>query len=213
MKKIVVAIVEDDAKIRERLSELIRITPDFELSGAYSNAELAQKAIPQFKPDVVLMDINLPKGSGIECTAYLKVRFPEMLIIIQTVYEEVDVIFRALRAGASGYIVKHAQAEELTDAIRDVVRGGAPMSSAIARKVVQSFHEPAGKPDPFAEISKREMEILQLLAKGHKNQEIADLLFISKETVRQHLHAIYTKLHVRSRTEAVIQYLNSSESR
>lgn len=210
MSVIKVAIVEDDRGIREGLAEMIRNASGFEICGIFDDAESAARFIPKQKPDVVLMDINLPRSSGIECTRILKSEFPSVQIIIQTVYDDVDRIFDALKAGASGYLVKHASSETLLEAIRDVMRGGAPMSSAIARKVVQSFHEPADtKADSLSQLSKRKVEVLQMLAKGYKNQEIAAKLFISIETVRQHLHSIYSKLHVRTRTEAVIKYMSS----
>lgn len=130
--------------------------------------------------------------------------------MILTVYEDADVVFNALRAGASGYLLKRTSSSELLEAMHDCLNGGAPMSSAIARKVVQSFHAPIQKPDPMAELTTREEEVLQFLAKGYRNKEIAEQLFISVETVRRHVHVIYGKLHVRSRTEAVLKYLGSS---
>jgi DNA-binding NarL/FixJ family response regulator len=204
-----ISIVEDNPGIRESLSMLIESTQAFELLKSYPNAELAMDDILKNTPDIILMDINLPNRSGIDCTVFIKEHCPNVQILIQTVYEDADLVFNALRAGATGYMLKRSSPTELLEAIHDCMNGGAPMSSAIARKVVQSFHAPILKPDPTAELSPREEEVLQLLAKGFRNKEIADQLFISVETVRRHVHVIYSKLHVRSRTEAVLKYLGS----
>lgn len=204
-----ISIVEDNPGIRESLYMLIDATEGFELLKAYPNAEVCMDDILTNTPDIVLMDINLPNRSGIDCTVFIKEHCPSVQILIQTVYEDADLVFNALRAGANGYMLKRSSPKELVEAIQDCINGGAPMSSAIARKVVQSFHTPMKKPYPTAELSKREEEVLQLLAKGFRNKEIADTLFISVETVRRHVHVIYSKLHVRSRTEAVLKYLDS----
>lgn len=204
-----ISIVEDNPGIRESLSMLIEATEGFELVKAYPNAEVCMEHITANIPDIVLMDINLPNRSGIDCTVFIKEHCPKVQILIQTVYEDADLVFNALRAGANGYMLKRSSPSELIEAIHDCINGGAPMSSAIARKVVQSFHTPISKPYPTAELSKREEEVLQFLSKGYRNKEIAESLFISVETVRRHVHVIYSKLHVRSRTEAVLKYLGS----
>lgn len=209
-KVIRVSIVEDNSGIRESLSILIESTPGFQFIKAYPNAEAAMNDLGEHTPDIVLMDINLPNRSGVDCTVFIKEHYPKVNILILTVYEDADMVFNALRAGATGYMLKRTSSDELIDAIHDCMNGGAPMSSAIARKVVQSFHAKLSKPDPMAELTSREEEVLQLLSKGYRNKEIAELLCISVETVRRHVHIIYGKLHVRSRTEAVLKYLGSS---
>jgi len=209
-KKIKVSIVEDNVGIRDSLSLLIESSQDFALVKTYANAELAMQDIGDNIPDIILMDINLPNRSGVDCTVFVKEHFPSIQILILTVYEDAEVVFNALRAGASGYLLKRTSSKELIEAMHDCLSGGAPMSSAIARKVVQSFHTPVLKPDPMAELTPREDEVLQFLSKGYRNKEIAEKMFISVETVRRHVHVIYGKLHVRSRTEAVLKYLGSS---
>lgn len=202
-----VAIVEDDAGIRDNLVALLSGSPGYRCVGACASAEEALAQIPHWKPDVVLMDINLPRMSGIECVVRLKARLPELLVLMLTVYEDGDSIFRALKAGASGYLIKRVASDKLLEAIDDVCTGGAPMSCHIARKVVQFFHH-AGPSDEVSEnLSPRETEILELLVAGCFFKEIAGQLGISNETVRTHVNHIYRKLHVRSRTEAVVKYL------
>lgn len=199
-----VAIVEDDAGIRENLVALLNGSPGYRCVGTCGSAEEALAQIPHWNPDVVLMDINLPRMSGIECVARLKTRLPELLVLMLTVYEDGDSIFRALKAGASGYLIKRVATDKLIEAIEDVCTGGSPMSCQIARKVVQFFHQ-AGPSDEVSEnLSPRETEILELLVTGCFFKEIADRLDISGETVRTHVNHIYRKLHVRSRTEAVV---------
>lgn len=205
-----VAIVEDDAGIRDNLVALLNGSPGYRCVGACGSAEESLAQIPHWRPDVVLMDINLPKMSGIECVARLKARLPELLVLMLTVYEDGDSIFRALKAGASGYLIKRVATDKLLEAIDDVCTGGSPMSCQIARKVVQYFHQ-AGPSDEVSEnLSPRETEILELLVAGCFFKEIADRLGISGETVRTHVNHIYRKLHVRSRTEAVVKYLRTA---
>jgi DNA-binding NarL/FixJ family response regulator len=166
--------------------------------------------IPRTKPDVVLMDIHLPGESGIVCTSKLKARLPELQIIILTVYKDAEKIFKALQAGASGYLLKRAQTADILQAISDVYKGGAPMTGEIARLVVQSFSKPASRSDDVQQgLSPREREILALLAEGISNKDIALRLGISAETVRTHLGHIYSKLHVQGRTEAVNRYFKA----
>lgn len=204
-----VAIVEDDAGIRDNLVALLNGSPGCRCVATCGSGEEALAHIPPAKPDVVLMDINLPRMSGIECVARLKTKLPDLLVLMLTVYEDGDSIFRALKAGANGYLIKRSATDKLLEAIEDVCTGGAPMSCQIARKVVQFFHQ-AGPSDEVSEnLSPRETEILELLVTGCFFKEIADQLGIGSETVRTHVNNIYRKLHVRSRTEAVVKYLRS----
>jgi DNA-binding NarL/FixJ family response regulator len=202
-----VAIVEDHADLSRSWAELIEDTPGYRCVCVCDSAERALREIPHHNPDVVLMDINLPGRSGIECTEQLKSKLPGVQVLVLTVYEETDRIFRALKAGASGYLLKRTSPEQLMDAIRDVKQGGAPMTPEVARKVVQSFRKPAHETVVEAELTSREEQILRLLAEGFVTKEIADKLGISFFTAQNHLKRIYEKLHVHSRTEAVIKYL------
>jgi DNA-binding NarL/FixJ family response regulator len=203
------AVVEDNAPFRETLLRLIEETPGLNCVCACDTAAQALRQIPKQPPDVVIMDIRLPDRSGIECTARLKALLPRLQIMMFTVHEDSEQIFEALKAGASGYLLKSATAEEILAALADLKHGGAPMSSEIARKVVQSFRAPPSVKSPaLDELSAREEEILALLAQGYVTKEIAGKLFISYATVRTHLHHIYEKLHVGSKTEAVVKYLS-----
>jgi DNA-binding NarL/FixJ family response regulator len=202
-----VSIVEDDDRVRESLASLIDGTKGFRCAGAHCNAEAALKLIPLEKPDVVLMDIHLPRMSGIDCVRRLKALDSEQLVVMLTAYEDDELIFQALKAGANGYLLKQTTPVELLAAIRDVHEGGAPMSSYIARKVIQSFHHAQPTDSPTETLSPREREILGLLAKGYTSKEIADLLGVAFQTVHAHVRNIYEKLHVRCRTEAVAKYL------
>jgi len=206
-----IAIVEDDAGIRDNLVALLNASPGYRCIGVCPSAEDARVQIPHWKPDVVLMDINLPKMSGIECVARLKARMPDLLVLMLTVYEDGNSIIRALKAGANGYLIKRVANDKLLEAIDEVCTGGAPMSCHIARKVVQFFHEAGPSPEVSENLSPRETEILELLVAGSFFKEIADRLGISGETVRTHVNHIYRKLHVRSRTEAVVKYLRISK--
>jgi DNA-binding NarL/FixJ family response regulator len=202
-----VSIVEDSRGTRESLTELLGRAPGLCCVGGHANGEEALRAIPAENPDVVLMDINLPGMSGIECVAHLKERLPRLQVLMLTTYEESDLIFDSLRNGASGYLLKNMPPAELIQAVEQVHSGGAPMSMQIARKVVNHFQkikQPASEVD---RLTKREQEILALLAKGYLYKEIADHLGITLSTVRAHLHTVYEKLHVQSRTEAVVKFL------
>ena len=201
-----VSIVEDNDRVRESLTSLIEGARGFRCVGAHRSAEAALKLVPEEKPDVVLMDIHLPRLCGIDCVRKLKAIEPHLLVLMLTAYEDDDLIFQALKAGANGYLVKQTPPSEILAAIEEVHEGGAPMSSNIARKVIQSFHS-AGPNEPTETLSPREREILDLLARGYTNKEIADLLSIAFQTVHTHVRNIYGKLHVRSRTEAVAKYL------
>lgn len=196
-------VVEDDPKLRDQLGKILATAQDIVCVGAYNSAEKALPEILSKKPDIVLMDIKLPGMTGIECVSEIKKSFPTMQIIMVTIYEETERIFRALKAGASGYIIKSDSPDQLLDAIRDVYAGGAPMSSSIARKVVQHFHLIGVSPKDSENLSHREREVLELLAQGFIYKEISEKLNIGVTTVRTHVRNICDKLHVRSRLEAV----------
>lgn len=203
-----VALVEDQRDTRESWSRLISSFPDFDCVCACSSAEEALRVIPIEKPDVILMDVFLPRMSGIECTSRLKTTLPGTPIVMLTASDEDEILFLALESGADGYLLKRTKPAELRAALLDVLSGGAPMSSEIARHVVASFRRKGGGVDPSVALTTREEEILVLLTKGYANKEIADHLGLSIETVRSHLKNIYTKMHVRSRAEAVAHYMS-----
>jgi DNA-binding NarL/FixJ family response regulator len=201
-----VAIVEDNATVRKTLARWLDDAPGYRCVCACGSAEEALVEIPKAAPDVVLMDISLPNLSGIACTARLRELLPEAQIIIYTVYRDYDKIFQALKAGACGYLLKRSSPEDITRAIAEVRAGGAPMTGEIARRLVESFRQPAAVSGETANLSRREEEILDLLCQGYGNKEIAERLSLGIETVRTHLKRIYDKLHVRSRTEAALRY-------
>lgn len=202
-----VSIVEDDEDIRSNLVHLISCAPGFRLASTHGSAEEALGEIPQIRPSVVLMDINLPGMSGIDCVRQLKSELPQVQIVMLTVYEDSDQIFQSLRAGASGYLLKRTPGKKILESLQDVTSGGSPMNSHIARKVVQFFNQISQPDDQLATLSAREREVLEHLSRGQLYKEIADHLGISLDTVRKHLQSIYQKLHVHSRTEAVLRYL------
>ena len=204
---IALSIVDDDKLLRESITTFLDGSPGVRCVSAYGSAAMALEKLPADKPDVVLMDINMAGMDGIECVARLKARMPELQIIMLTVYEDTDKIFRALSAGASGYLLKRVAPAKLLEAISDVHAGGSAMSSSIARKVVASFQRPPPAAAPETHLSPREQTVLECLAKGLTYKAIADQLGISIETIRTHLKRVYQKLHVRSRTEAVAKYL------
>ena len=208
--KIKIALVEDQPEVRENWSRLINSFNDFDCVCACVSGEEALRLIPEIRPDVVLMDIFLPRMSGIECTAQLKELLPQTQIIILTAMNDKELIFLALQAGANGYLLKRTAPADLHNALLDVVNGGSPMSSEIARLVVDSFHRKVRTADKSAGLSAREEEILVLLSKGHSNKAIAAELGLSIETIYTHLKRVYEKMHVHSRTEAVIRYLASN---
>lgn len=201
-----VAIVEDDPGLRQQLVDVLGTAPDIRCVGVFASGEEALKGIPALKPNVVLMDIRLPGMSGIQCVAELTKLVPTLQIIMVTVYEDSERIFSALKAGANGYLVKSSPPNQLLDAIRDAYAGGAPMSSHIARKVVQHFHliGPANKPKQ--NLSARELQVLDLLSTGFIYKEIADKLNIGVETVRTYVKSICLKMQVRNRVEAVARH-------
>jgi DNA-binding NarL/FixJ family response regulator len=207
-----IAIVEDNKVIRESLMEFIHADPEFRCVCACATAEEALKIIPKYEPEIVLMDIQLPNMSGIDCLAQLKQLLPSIHIIMVTVYEDTERIFKALRMGACGYLLKRCTPEELLTAIREVRQGGAPMSREIARKVIFSFQEPVKAAAEVEDLSPRELEILELLAGGFPNKAIADRLGLTDGTVRWHLRHVYHKLHVRSRTEAALKFRTAKSS-
>jgi len=205
-----VALVEDDMGVRRSLRSLLSSEPGLSCTHSCATGEEAIRKIPDSGVDVVVMDIKLPGMSGIECARRLKERCPNVAILMLTVYDETDLIFDALRAGAGGYLLKRAATTELVHAIKDVLEGGAPMTAHVARRVVDYFHEPrrpaATRSTATDRLTEREQEILEHLARGYSNREIADTFAISVPTVRSHLRSIYSKLHVRSRTQAALKY-------
>ncbi len=204
---VTVSIVEDDRDTREIVGELLAAEPEVRCVGAYASGEAAVRAIPSEKPEVVLVDINLPGMSGIECVAKLKAQLPELSILMLTKYEDSELIFDSLRAGASGYLLKKNLATELVPAIELVHAGGAPMSVQVARKVVDHFHRIHKPGSEVEKLTAREQEILALLAKGFLYKEISSKLGISFNTLRMHQKHIYEKLHVQSRTEAALKFV------
>ena len=207
MDEITVAIVEDDQGIRETLVRLLAEAKGFRCLGAFATGEEALQRLPKITPSVVLVDINLPKMSGIDLVAALKASDTAMHFLVLTVYEDSAKIFQALAAGASGYLLKRVPPAKLLEAVREVHEGGSPMSSSIARQVVQSFHRMGSAKRESDNLSPREQEILQLLTDGFLYKEIAEKLNIGRETVRTYIRRIYEKLHVRTRTEAVVKHL------
>jgi DNA-binding NarL/FixJ family response regulator len=208
-----VSIVEDDPGVRAGLMRLFSETPRFECISSYNTAESALGGLLRDKPDVVLMDINLPRMSGIECVRRLKEQEPSLLVVMLTVYEDTEQVFQALQAGATGYLLKRTSPTKLLEAITEVMEGGAPITTHIARKVVEAFHtRPAPKTgDEMIELSAREREVLELLATGFLIKEIADKLGVGFGTVRTYVRRIYEKLHVQSRSQAVAKYFQASE--
>lgn len=202
-----VSLVEDDRGTREKLLAVLGNAPSLRCLHAYPSGEEALQKIAEAVPDVVLMDINLPGMSGIQCVGQLKVKLPKVQVLMLTTYEDSKLIFDSLRAGASGYLLKNMPPAEVVQAVEQVSSGGSPMSMAIARKVVNHFQQIKQAPTELDLLSKREQEILALLAKGYLYKEIADQLGITPGTVRVHLHTVYEKLHVSSRTEAVVKFL------
>ncbi|HEY1790515.1 MAG TPA: response regulator transcription factor [Verrucomicrobiae bacterium] len=207
-----VGIVEDDADISRSLREMIDNAPGYRCVCICEDARTALLEIPRHRPDVVLMDINLPGESGIACTARLKHSLPGLQIIMLTIFRNPEALFQSLKAGACGYLLKRSEPEVILEAIAEVKAGGSPMSVEIARMVVEAFHEHKGPASDGEKLSLREEEVLMLLTEGLSNKEIGDHLHISKDTVRAHLRKIYEKLHVRCRVEAINKYLARQDS-
>jgi DNA-binding NarL/FixJ family response regulator len=213
---ITISIVEDNDKLRGTLAKVIGRAEGFRFVSDYATAEDALAGLPKVKPEVVLMDINLPGMNGVECVRKLKALLPQTQVMMLTVYEDTENIFNALAAGANGYMLKRTPTKELIEAIREVQRGGSPMTTHIARLVVQSFQKPLAAPvqpaggaggGDLAELSEREQQVLDLLVQGLIYKEIADKLNIGYETVHTYIRRIYEKLQVRTRTEAVAKFL------
>ncbi|MGH7992123.1 MAG: response regulator transcription factor [Limisphaerales bacterium] len=204
---ITVSIVDDEKELRESIETFIDGSPGFRCVSSYPSAETALKHLPQDHPDVVLMDIHLTGMSGIDCVEHLKTMIPEMQVMMLTVYEDTDQIFRALAAGASGYMLKRSTPAKLLAAIKELNEGGSPMSSSIARKVVASFQQPGQIRDEKTNLSPREQMVLESMARGLTYKQTADQLGISIDTIRTYVRRIYEKLHVQSRTEAIAKYL------
>jgi DNA-binding NarL/FixJ family response regulator len=202
-----VAIVDDDEGIRNSLAALIRRVPNLRLGGDYPDGETALRELPRHVPDVVLMDINLPGINGVECVRQLKALLPEVQVLMLTVYEDSDSLFNSLQAGASGYLLKRTASARLVEAIQDVHSGGSPMTPQLARRVVQYFSKRNEGALSASRLTPGEKEFLDQLAKGYAYKEIADRMKISIDTVRSYVRTVYEKLHVHSRTEAVVKYL------
>jgi DNA-binding NarL/FixJ family response regulator len=202
-----VSIVEDNEQLRGTLARVLNRSEGFRCLSQYPSAEDALKDLPQVRPEVVLMDINLPGINGVECVRQLKVVLPATQVIMLTVYEDTENIFNALAAGAAGYLLKRTKSNELLEAIREVHRGGSPMTTHIARKVTQSFQRAGPSAQPTENLSQREQEVLDCLSQGFLYKEIAEKLGISYETVHTYIRRIYEKLQVRTRTEAVAKFL------
>ena len=197
-----VGIVEDDAQLRAAFARLVDSVEGLSCIGSYATGEEALKALPAQAPDAVLMDINLPGMTGIECTRRLKAVAPTVHVVMLTMFDDSERVFESLKAGATGYVLKRAPTSEILNAVRDVCEGGAPMSGAIARKVVRFFRQNQAAPEVEA-LTEREREVLAALSEGQQYKEIADTLSISINTVRKYIKSIYEKLHVNTRTDAV----------
>jgi DNA-binding NarL/FixJ family response regulator len=213
MTTIKVAIVEDDPRFRKSLRRVIESKPGLTCVAEYGTGAEAIAGIPRDRPEVVMMDLNLPDSSGAEVIGIIKPQLPDISVVVLTVYNDAEHIFKALRAGAGGYLLKQATAAEILEAILDAHRGGAPMTSEIARKVIAAFHEPRPVQSPTEMLAPREREILELVANGYANKEIADKLSITLSTVCWYLHEIYKKLHVQSRVQAVNKLRESKTQR
>jgi len=206
---ITVAIVEDEPELRAELSSLLANSEGLQFIEAFANGEDALRDLPDKAPDIVVMDINLPGMSGVECARGLKTLLPETQILMLTMFDDADRIFGALRAGASGYLLKRSAATDLVNAIGQVHAGGSPISPQIARKVFQFFRSEEKSQPQADDLTERERELLSLLARGRQYKEIADQLGISTDTVRSHIRRIYRKMHVHSRTEATVKFLGA----
>jgi len=207
---ITIAIVEDEPQTRDCLTRLLARSSQVRCVGTYATGEEALAGIPEAKPEVILVDINLPKMSGIECVAKLTSLMPDLRVVMLTTYEDRDRIFDSLRAGASGYLLKKAGYADLIRAIEDVYQGGAPMTAQVARLVVRHFHRISKPASDVEQLTTREQELLELLAKGYSYKEIAQELSISTGTVNTHVKNIYRKLHVQSRMQAAAKFFGKA---
>jgi DNA-binding NarL/FixJ family response regulator len=208
--RIKIGIVEDDHEVRENWVKVLNAHPKLKCVAACESGEAALKQFPDCRPDVVLMDINLPGMSGIECTALVKELLPKTQVLMVTIYSNNNSVFEALQAGASGYLLKNNSSEEVIRSIIEVVEGGAPMTGQIARRVIEVFRKPASKGLDKAQLTAREKEVLQLIAQGYANKEIATQIEVGVSTVRTHVENIYEKLHVHCRTQAAAKYLGGA---
>jgi DNA-binding NarL/FixJ family response regulator len=202
-----VALVEDQPEVRESWARLINSFPDFNCVCTCVSGEEAIRTLPEIRPDVVLMDIFLPRMSGVECTSQLKLLLPNVQIVILTAMDDKELVFLALEAGADGYLLKRTKPSDLRNALLEVLSGGVPMTSQIARFVIQSFRRKSHVTDESSRLSVREEQVLQLLSQGYSNKMIADKLHLSVDTICTHFKHVFAKLHVQSRTEAVLRYL------
>ncbi|MBT3207387.1 MAG: response regulator transcription factor [Bacteroidetes bacterium] len=200
-------IVEDDLEVLKGIKQMLNLSEELRVLDSFTSAESFMESIDELKPDVVLMDIGLPKMNGIECVEIVKQKYPDIQFLMCTNFDDDEKVFEALRAGANGYVLKNAEIQSIIQAISEVKRGGSPMSRSIARKVIESFHSVRLKEIKY-NLSKRETEILNWLSKGYRYKEIAAKLYISTETVRTHIRNIYSKLQVQSRTEALNKFYN-----
>jgi len=207
---ITLAIVEDLDEVRDGLKNFLALSSEFRILDTFKTAEEALYDIPRLRPDIVIMDISLPGMNGIECIRQVKDKTPATQFMMFTVYENDEKVFEALKAGASGYLLKNTGLLHMAEALKELYNGGSPMSANIARKLVSVFRDTAKDVDELETLSNRENEILKLLAKGLLYKEIADQLGISTSTVRQHIHKIYEKLHVQNRTEAINKALGKN---
>lgn len=205
-----VAIIEDDDEIRFNLGDALSAECGFLLTGSYGDAESALKSLPEARPRVVLMDINLPGMDGVQCVRRLKASMPQVEFIMLTVYQDSTLLIQSLMAGASGYLLKRTPPDKLLHAIREVCEGGAPMTPGMARRVVQHFQQAPAPTSDLAKLTPREKDVLDQLSRGFCYKEVADNLHIGTGTLQTHVHNIYEKLRVHSRTEAVVKYLNGS---
>lgn len=213
-----VAIVEDDARIRRVLAEVLAGAKDCRCAGVFSDGTTAIAALPSIAPDVILMDINLPDVGGVECVAQIAPKLPDTEILMLTVYQDPETIFQALAAGAHGYLVKPVMPKKLIEAIREIRSGGVPMSPGIARQVIDFFHRSPPPPAQYAAptgmgLGPREKQVLDFLVEGLSYKEIADDIGISISTVATYVRRIYEKLHVRSRREIIAFYRGGGEGR
>ena len=212
MTPVTISIVEDLDEVREALERLINQSENFSLVAGFSNAEQAEKKIPLEPPDIVIMDINLPGMSGIECISRIKEKCDGTQFIMFTIYEDDEKVFEALRAGAHGYLLKKTPKEKLLEALEELHNGGSPMSTNIARKVIEAIEKKKQPPEEINTLTNKEKQILELLAKGFLYKEIADQLHSTRNTIKQHIHHIYEKLHVQNRTEAINKAFPRSQS-
>ena len=203
MNPITVSIVEDLNEVRDALHRLIDQSENFGFVAGYNNAEQAEKDIPLQSPEIVIMDINLPGMSGIECIRRIKEKCPDTQFMMFTIYEDDEKVFEALKAGAHGYLLKNTPKEKLLEALEELNNGGSPMTTNIARKVIEAFEKRDQPPEELNTLTNKEKQILELLAKGFLYKEIAIQLHSTRNTVKQHIHHIYEKLHVQNRTEAI----------